>query len=64
MSTSWFKGYIYIYIEREREREREDSLENSASHILATPHPREVPLLATIVLAATPAPYIDLTFIA
>jgi hypothetical protein len=51
-------------IYKEREREREDSLENSASHILATPHPREVPLLATIVLAATPAPYIDLTFIA
>jgi hypothetical protein len=57
-------GLKDIYKEREREREREDSLENSASHILATPHPREVPLLATIVLAATPAPYIDLTFIA
>jgi len=53
MSTSWFKGYIYIY-----------SFEDSASHILATPHPREVPLLATAVPAATPAPYIDLTFIA
>jgi hypothetical protein len=44
--------------------EREDSLEDSASHIPAAPHPREVPPLTTAVPVTTPAPYSDPVFIA
>jgi hypothetical protein len=44
--------------------EREDSLENSASHIPAAPHLREVPPPTTTMPATTPALYSDLVFIA
>jgi hypothetical protein len=44
--------------------EREDSLEDSASHIPAAPHLREVPPSVTTVPATAPAPYIDPVFIA
>ena len=67
-SSAWERGQDpeleHKEIEREREREREDSLEDSASHIPATPHLREVPPPTTVVLATTPAPYSDPVFIA
>ena len=44
--------------------EREDSLEDSASHIHAAPHLKEVPPPTTAVPATTPAPYSDPVFIA
>jgi hypothetical protein len=43
--------------------EREDSLEDSASHIPAAPHLREVPPLTAAVSVTTPAPYSDSVFI-
>jgi hypothetical protein len=44
--------------------EREDSLEDSASHIPAAPHLREVPPPTTVVPMTAPAPYSDPVFIA
>jgi len=44
--------------------EREDSLEDSASHIPAAPHLREVPPPVTTVPATALAPYTDPVFIA
>jgi hypothetical protein len=61
-SSAWERGQDPEL--EQREREREDSLEDSASHIPATPHLREVPPPTTVVLATTPAPYSDPVFIA